>query len=184
VFITGLEDDLLPHSRSVKGEDESEDLDALEEERRLFHVGMTRARENLFLTYCRRRYQHGEEKHMQPSRFLDELPDDCVETGVTRNEPAQASEPDFADEMDRVVEARRRAKERRAEEKKQSVPDDAELEPGQRVDHPKFGEGTVLDISESGEMHRLRIDFDTEGEMTLMVPRGDLESSSLGAASG
>ncbi|MAG35566.1 MAG: DNA helicase UvrD [Dehalococcoidia bacterium] len=72
VFITGLEEDILPHSRS------KESLDGLEEERRLCYVGITRAMEHLFLLHARRRALWGTPREADPSRFLDAVPDDSV----------------------------------------------------------------------------------------------------------
>ena len=73
VFIAGMEENLFPHSRS------SEDEDELEEERRLFYVGMTRAESRLFLTGAARRRHFGEYQSTEPSRFLDEVPSELVE---------------------------------------------------------------------------------------------------------
>ncbi len=72
VIITGLEEGIFPHESSLLS------LDELEEERRLFYVGITRARERLMLTWCRRRRVFGRYAEMEPSRFLDELPEDQV----------------------------------------------------------------------------------------------------------
>src|SRR3954464_5486814 len=73
VFIAGMEDGLFPHSRSTEDEDE------LEEERRLFYVGMTRAERRLFLTGAARRRVFGEYQATEPSRFIDEVPSELVE---------------------------------------------------------------------------------------------------------
>ena len=72
VFITGMEDGLLPHHRR------GEEIQDLEEERRLFYVGMTRAREKLFLTRAERRHTFGVGHANLPSRFLDEIPSDLI----------------------------------------------------------------------------------------------------------
>src|SRR5258708_22563879 len=73
VFIAGMEDGLFPHSRSV------EDKDELEEERRLFYVGMTRAERRLFLTSAAPRRVFGEDQATEPSRFIDEVPAELVD---------------------------------------------------------------------------------------------------------
>ncbi len=73
VFISGLEDGLLPHSRSFS------EPDAMEEERRLLYVGLTRAKDNLFLTYCFRRSLYGESIPGIPSRFLADIPAELTE---------------------------------------------------------------------------------------------------------
>ncbi|HEX9481776.1 MAG TPA: 3'-5' exonuclease [Solirubrobacteraceae bacterium] len=74
VFITGLEDGVFPHSRAI-------DEGGLEEERRLFYVGVTRAMRRLYLTYARRRAVFGAQSYGMPSRFLSEIPGDLLEEG-------------------------------------------------------------------------------------------------------
>lgn len=71
VFLVSMEEDILPHKNSI-------DNDTVEEERRLFYVGITRARQRLFLTYCRQRKRYGEWEPCTPSRFLDELPEENI----------------------------------------------------------------------------------------------------------
>src|SRR5690606_38330953 len=73
VFLIGLEDGVFPHLRAIGEPDE------LEEERRLAYVGITRARENLFLTHAWSRTLHGSTQYNPPSRFLDEIPANLVE---------------------------------------------------------------------------------------------------------
>jgi DNA helicase-2/ATP-dependent DNA helicase PcrA len=75
VFITGLEDGVFPHSRAI-------DEGGLEEERRLFYVGVTRAMRKLYLTYARRRAVFGAQSYGMPSRFLTEIPGDLLDEGV------------------------------------------------------------------------------------------------------
>ena len=74
VFITGLEDGVFPHSRAI-------DEGGLEEERRLFYVGVTRAMRKLYLTHARRRAVFGAQSYGMPSRFLAEIPGDLLEEG-------------------------------------------------------------------------------------------------------
>jgi DNA helicase-2/ATP-dependent DNA helicase PcrA len=85
VIITGLEEGIFPHVAS------SGILEDLEEERRLFYVGITRARERLVLTWCRRRRLFGRTTEMSPSRFLEEIPREAVQA-VAEEEPADAAE--------------------------------------------------------------------------------------------
>lgn len=76
VFLIGMEEGILPHARSfTKTEDSSE----LEEERRLVYVGFTRAKNKLFLSYCQERFLHGKVSRSKPSRFLKEIPTECIE---------------------------------------------------------------------------------------------------------
>ena len=72
VYIVGVEQGLVPHSRSV-------DEGNLDEERRLFYVGITRAREQLTMTYCARRIKYGKEEKCAPSSFIQEIPASCIE---------------------------------------------------------------------------------------------------------
>jgi ATP-dependent DNA helicase Rep len=71
VFLVSMEEDILPHKNSI-------DNDTVEEERRLFYVGITRARQKLSLTYCRQRKRYSEWESCTPSRFLDELPEENI----------------------------------------------------------------------------------------------------------
>ncbi|HXW60536.1 MAG TPA: 3'-5' exonuclease, partial [Myxococcota bacterium] len=79
VFLVGLEEGVLPHSRSLHGSDEERQRSALEEERRLLYVGMTRAKKRLFLSHCQERFLHGKTAPSIPSRFLREIPLEIVE---------------------------------------------------------------------------------------------------------
>ena len=74
VFIVGVEDDVLPHANSL-----SEDEQGLEEERRLMYVGITRAKQQLTLSYAKTRSRYGEDLTCDPSRFLEELPPENIE---------------------------------------------------------------------------------------------------------
>ncbi|HMV77495.1 MAG TPA: 3'-5' exonuclease [Leptospiraceae bacterium] len=85
VFLCGLEEGFLPSARSMS---ETNDAD---EERRLFYVGITRAREKLFLSSCRNRKKFGESVPVQPSRFLSEIPEELMETAKTDDESAAFS---------------------------------------------------------------------------------------------
>jgi len=73
VFLSGMEDGLFPHQRSIN------DLEGLEEERRLCYVGMTRAMRQLYFTYAEQRRLHGMDNHNAPSRFLQEVPPEMLE---------------------------------------------------------------------------------------------------------
>ncbi len=102
VFICGLEENLFPTSRSI---DESRlNPQAIEEERRLCYVGITRARERLFLTYANRRYAYGNMIECEPSRFLQEIPDELYSVkreGVQTN-PREPGRNRFAAESKRT----------------------------------------------------------------------------------
>ena len=111
VFIVGLEEGLLPHSRSF------DDPEQMAEERRLMYVGVTRAKERLYLTYAFRRFWHGEFEETEVSRFLEDLPPEVVEGRWARQRGGAAS----------------------------ARPATTRFRPGQRVLHPTFGRGLVIE---------------------------------------
>ncbi len=153
VFITGLEEGLFPHSRSL-------DEARLEEERRLCYVGLTRARDRLFLSYARSRVLHGGGGYRIPSRFLTELPARLVEyrgpSGGAARRPAEQADS-------------RTGQRQSAPATKTGGMDPGGLATGDRVLHAKFGEGVVLGMepggvvriffSELGEQKRLLLDY-------------------------
>jgi DNA helicase-2/ATP-dependent DNA helicase PcrA len=135
VFITGLNDGLLPHSRSF------EDPEAMQEERRLFYVGITRAKEQLFLTYSQNRSAYGYGEPVLPSRYLDDIPFDLVDElqpyrSHKRSALSIESRPErWETSYEKPVRSSRR-KEKNEQEQRFS--------PGIKVDHPVWGEGLVL----------------------------------------
>jgi len=149
VFMVGLEEGLFPHQRSI------EDDAGLEEERRLCYVGMTRAREKLYLSHAEVRRLHGAENLCAPSRFLREVPADFVREIRPQ---AGISQPVF-----------RPGALGRAE---QSA---AGLKLGQRVGHRKFGEGTVLAFEGDGARARIQVNFDGPGSKWLIAGYAKLD---------
>lgn len=150
VFVTGLEDGLFPHSRSV------EDASGLEEERRLMYVGMTRARRHLHLTYAEQRRLHGTEKYGMPSRFLSEIPAQLVQEIRPR---VQVSRPLFSGRTANAV----------ASEPPQGI------RLGAQVMHPKFGEGIVTNYEGSGSQARVQVNFATAGSKWLVLAFANLQ---------
>jgi DNA helicase-2/ATP-dependent DNA helicase PcrA len=136
VFLVGAEQGLLPHSRALWGASPDE----LEEERRLCYVGLTRARERVFLTYAAQRTLHGRTETTQPSQFIEEIPGHLLERGgfaATRSfTPARAATFWQAP-------ARSETSSAPVEPPKFTI--------GDRVEHPSFGEGLVVDASPPGE---------------------------------
>jgi DNA helicase II / ATP-dependent DNA helicase PcrA len=142
VFLSGLEDGLFPHQRSLN------DLDGLEEERRLCYVGMTRAMKQLFLTYAEQRRLHGVDSYGAPSRFIKETPEELIEEIRPR---IQVSRP--------VAAGRFRPEE----------PAVAGVRLGGRVRHGKFGEGVILNVEGNGAHARVQVSFDAQGTKWLMA---------------
>lgn len=176
VFIAGMEEGLFPHSRS--SEDEAE----LEEERRLFYVGMTRAERRLFLTSAARRRVFGEYQSTEPSRFLDEVPPELVQ----RLSPAYASayQHQFAHahyEFRTNPYSRKGRGSRVREESAGYAYEDedqssaAGLRPGIRVRHPQFGVGTVLAVEEHTGDYKVTVRFTSVGQKKLLAKFAKLE---------
>ena len=126
VFIVGLVDGMLPHSRSF------DDPDAMQEERRLFYVGITRARDRLYLVYPQHRSAYGFSEPVEPSRFLDDIPITLLDEGETS--PS-------AHRLSRVMPGANRWQ----ESPSRSAPViEPRYRPGMRIFHPIWAEGMVL----------------------------------------
>jgi DNA helicase II / ATP-dependent DNA helicase PcrA len=151
VFLAGMEDGLFPHQRSLN------DIDGLEEERRLCYVGMTRAMKQLYLTYAEQRRMHGIDSYGMPSRFIKEVPTELIEEVRPR---VQVHRP--------VVAASRF----RAPVEEPVAPG---VRLGARVRHGKFGEGVVLNVEGSGAHARVEVRFEQVGTKVLMAQYANLE---------
>jgi len=128
VFVAGVEEGLCPHSRSVGT---AEDM---EEERRLFYVGLTRARETACVSHAETRRRFGRRSYSAPSRFLEELPDEHVDRVRAGSDAGGGADG---------------------------------LSPGDRVEHPRFGKGEVVERSEDERDPRVVVDFDETGRKRL-----------------
>jgi DNA helicase-2/ATP-dependent DNA helicase PcrA len=142
VFLSGMEDGLFPHQRSLN------DIDGLEEERRLCYVGMTRAMKQLFLTYAEQRRLHGVDSYGIPSRFIKEVPEEFIEEIRPR---IQVARP--------VAAVRIRPEE----------PVMPGMRLGGRVRHGKFGEGVILNVEGNGPTARVHVNFERQGSKWMMV---------------
>ena len=165
VFLSGLEEGLFPLSRSIDNRDD------LEEERRLFYVGATRAKEKLYMTLASSRRKFGQPTNSLPSRFLKEVDAELVEKedyGYRRSTPGRASE------------FRRRGQ--RRDPWAQSMPDyenesqeNPRLKRGARVRHASFGIGEIIAVDGQGERTKVHVQFITAGKKTLMVQYANLQ---------
>jgi DNA helicase-2/ATP-dependent DNA helicase PcrA len=147
VFLSGMEEGLFPHQRSLN------DLDGLEEERRLCYVGMTRAMRQLYLTCAEQRRLHGVDSYGQASRFIREIPEELLEEVRPR---VQVSRP--------VAVGRFRPQE----------PAAPGVRLGARVRHGKFGEGVILSVEGNGPQARVQVSFERQGTKWLMVQYANL----------
>jgi DNA helicase-2/ATP-dependent DNA helicase PcrA len=151
VFMSGMEDGLFPHQRSVS------DPNGLEEERRLCYVGITRAMQTLYITYAEQRRLHGMDNYSQPSRFINEIPDEFIEEIRPR---VQVSRPVRAPAM-------RRTPIRQGSE--------AGVRLGQHVRHQKFGDGVILNCEGQGAHARVEVNFETAGTKWLVLSYANLD---------
>jgi DNA helicase-2/ATP-dependent DNA helicase PcrA len=159
VFLVGLEEGLLPHSRSLSDED------ALEEERRLCYVGMTRAMEWLHLSWARSRQVFGRRRATEPSRFLDEIPEEGVERSGGLFLP-----PRRGGAVARWAGS--------PEPSATPIPGGlgtSAFRPGARVRHPLFGVGTVLRREGDGDELKLTVSFPGVGAKKLVARYAGLE---------
>ena len=149
VFLVGMEEGLFPSQQST------DDIARLEEERRLCYVGMTRAMRQLYLTYAESRRLYGRESYPRPSRFLREIPVECIQEvrmRATVSRPQAATKP-----VDMLKQTR-------------------QFKLGQRVGHAKFGEGVVLQLEGEGSQERAQINFKQAGIKWLMLSYAQLEA--------
>jgi DNA helicase-2/ATP-dependent DNA helicase PcrA len=158
VFLTGLEDGVFPHMRSLGEPDE------LEEERRLCYVGITRARERLYLCHAWSRMLFGRTDFYPPSRFLSEIPEELVEV-LGEERPVGGGR---GAHREAVVSAALASNAGRAAR----LPG---LRVGDDVGHDTFGEGVVLDVIGEGEKAEAVIRFRDVGEKRLLLAWAPLQ---------
>jgi DNA helicase-2/ATP-dependent DNA helicase PcrA len=186
VFLTGLEDGVFPHMRSLG------DRPELEEERRLAYVGVTRARERLYVSRAIVRSAWGAPSHNPASRFLDELPGDLVDwkrteaqqTSWTRTDFGGAgSNPSYAGSGNLTGRGRQQMASRfssataSADASKKAMAGRAipNLDPGDRVTHDTFGLGTVVSVEGAAEKAVASIDFGADGVKRLLLRYAPVE---------
>jgi len=179
VYIVGLEEDLFPSAMSVNTRAE------LEEERRLFYVALTRAEKRATLTYTLSRYRWGKIIDAEPSRFLTELDESCVDNQVVQDDYTfkpmidasvfDAPDPNrvrFKSLQKKKTTAAVPPKARmKAVSKSSDAPasDLSEIKNGSRVSHSRFGFGTVVNLEGSGNDAKALIRFDQSGEKNLLL---------------
>jgi DNA helicase-2/ATP-dependent DNA helicase PcrA len=164
VFLTGLEDGVFPHMRSLA------DVKELEEERRLAYVGITRARTRLYLTRATTRAAWGAPSYNPASRFLDEVPEALVDwrrlasppTQWTPSQPSATAQSSFRSS---AVAARSKRADREV----------VSLSPGDRVSHDSFGLGTVVTVEGQAEKSVASVDFGSQGVKRLLLRYAPLE---------
>jgi DNA helicase-2/ATP-dependent DNA helicase PcrA len=158
VFITGLEDGLFPLSRSLT------EQAALEEERRLFYVGATRAKQKLYLCWTRNRNRYGERIGSLKSRFLKEIDPKFIQMESTLySRPERKNSQRYQWDSDEMPNYEDESQE------------SSELCIGMRVRHPQFGKGNIIKIESQRGNIKVVVLFDTAGEKRLVLPYAKLE---------
>ena len=172
VFITGLEDALFPTSQSF------DDPAKMEEERRLFYVGITRAEEKLYLTHAESRRRNGEVVGAIRSRFLKEIPGGMLEERATMRARAQGRKSWGETTRRKTFEVPEwRSAKSAAREWEVESQDQPSYVPGERVKHASFGTGTIVEVSGIGRDVKATIAFDDEtvGQKTIKLAYTTLE---------
>jgi DNA helicase II / ATP-dependent DNA helicase PcrA len=148
VFLVGMEEGIFPHFRTMLEPAE------LEEERRLCYVGITRAKNRLYLTAAQERLIFGETWYNKPSRFVEEIPAELLNSNLATETPEriQISEPAENIEFNFNV--------------------------GDVINHPKFGEGEIVGISGTGGELMVQVHFARAGEKLLMAKYASLTKAS------
>ncbi|OZI48739.1 UvrD-helicase domain-containing protein [Bordetella genomosp. 4] len=170
VFITGLEEGLFPHENSIL------EASGLEEERRLMYVAITRARERLYLTLAQSRMLHGQTRYAMRSRFLDEIPEQHLKWLTPRGGVGHAH-AGFGESAARVNHGDafgRRATGTISPRTPRGVTSgvtvgDKQFRIGQGVHHARFGDGTIIGLSGSGQDAQAQIQFRDVGAKTLAL---------------
>ncbi|WP_318456512.1 DNA helicase II [Photobacterium leiognathi] len=146
VFMVGVEEGMFPSSRTT------EEVGRLEEERRLCYVGMTRAMQKLYITFAEMRRLYGKDNFHKPSRFIREIPEQFVEEVRMK---AQVSRPASSGRFSQA--------------QVNNNFNETGFNLGQRVEHPKFGEGTIINFEGSGAQSRVQVAFNGEGIKWLVT---------------
>ena len=155
VYIAGMEENLFPHKMSA------EDPERLEEERRLCYVGITRAMEYLTISYAESRRLHGNETFNRISRFIKEVPNDCI------------NEIRLKTEVKRPLHYNNEYNKQYGTVKKINNEEHG-FYLGQRVTHKVFGEGVILHFEGEGHAARVQVNFDADGSKWLVLQYANL----------
>ena len=184
VFITGLEEGLFPLAKAAQ------DVTELEEERRLFYVGVTRAEERLYLSYARSRFRYGQHESAIRSRFLDEIEPDVVRTEAGERHERKANRFRMSpgdtvryEDMDpyyyraNLSDRSRGGGSAASSGERRVVYDEGqgEIVAGVRVEHQQFGEGKVLATEGAGDQAKAVVFFRSVGQKKLVLKYARLQ---------
>jgi ATP-dependent DNA helicase UvrD/PcrA len=171
VHIVGMEEDLFPSQMMLTSRAD------LEEERRLFYVAITRAKQKLFLTYALSRYRFGRLKSCEPSRFIEEIDQQYIKAsskhGGVRSNTVVKTPSNFAKNLVSSVKKGSATVAKAVPAHKLSAgfepSDTTSLSAGMKVEHPKFGYGKVVAIEGNAANRKAKVNFDNFGEKTLLL---------------
>lgn len=153
VFMAGVEEGMFPSQMT------NDEPGRMEEERRLCYVGMTRAMQKLYITYAESRRLYGQDKYHTASRFIREMPSDCVEEVRLKSTISRPVHNRFSQSISHASF------------------EETGFQLGERVRHRKFGEGIVLNYEGSGEHGRVQVNFDEFGSKWLVLAYAKLEKA-------
>lgn len=179
VFMVGLEEGLFPSGRALG----DANFDQLEEERRICYVGMTRARENLYMSYAKSRRVYGQEEFKPVSRFIGEIPEKYISANAAIKRPAfldrytekYAKEeatnvfPNYEDDFSELNFAAK------PHNSSMSSTAKAAFSRGERVRHPTFGVGSIFQVEGAGEQQKVSVLFNDKSLKKFMVKSARLE---------
>lgn len=170
VHVVGLEEELFPSQMMLSSRAD------LEEERRLFYVAITRAKKKLYFSYALNRYRFGRLKTCEPSRFLEEVDPAFIKVNrkFSSNNPFSPGTnyvtKNFVNNVKKEASSKKFANHANHKVSEDFMPSDtSELAEGMKVEHPKFGFGTVTRIDEQGANKKAKVAFDHVGEKTLLL---------------
>lgn len=173
VFVVGMEENLFPSGRSIESSGEE-----IEEERRLAYVGMTRARERLFLTHCRMRRVWGQDQSNPPSRFLGEIPKDCLRFSSSYDRSAFVRKYASVGGTSGFVPTPKVPKGDSYDHHSfpdYDTPSDSSFTRGMKVRHPTFGVGSIFAVEGAGEQTKVSVMFTDNTVKKFVVKYARLE---------
>jgi DNA helicase-2/ATP-dependent DNA helicase PcrA len=168
VFLTGMEEGVFPHNRSIGEKDE------LEEERRLAYVGLTRAQRNLYVSRSQYRSVWGAPNYNPASRFLQEIPEELIDW-QSANQTLVNSKTGIGSEKSNI---KMRSNFAAVSKLKKPHSQTMQLSVGERVSHDTFGLGTVVAVNGEGDRAEATIDFGSAGEKRLLLRYAPVEKLS------
>ena len=164
VYIIGLDEGLLPHSRS------RDDPEEMAEERRLFYVGITRAKDQLYLIRSNQRTSYGSFEYSEPSRFLEDIPEDLIQKHGVRIRRAQRLQTEWDNTYSRWESIKQNGTISNGTEEPTR-----QYEPAMRVRHPSWGEGMVLESKIIDNEETVDIMFESVGFKRVLASLAKLE---------